>query len=82
MQPEPAGGDGLAVAAILHVAAREHSRHSREDVLLASPDSLRIGFKLAFEHFGVRDVADAEKHCARGEVPSFRRSSDCADAGR
>src|SRR5208282_4255600 len=65
------GGDGLAVAAVLHVAAREHARHSREDVLLRDQVAIRIGFELAFEYLGIRDVADPKKHCARREIPAF-----------
>src|ERR1019366_2469369 len=65
------GSDGLTVAAVLHVAAREYARHSREDVLLRNQVAIRIGFELAFEDLGVRDVANTKKHCARREFPAF-----------
>src|SRR5260370_21424978 len=40
------GSDGLAVAAVLHVAAGENPRHFREDIVMRHQISIRVGFKL------------------------------------
>src|SRR3984893_5992105 len=63
--------DGLPVAAVLHIAAREHSWHSGEDILLRDQVAIRISFELAFEYLRVRNVTDTKKHSARGEIPTL-----------
>src|ERR1700720_4682397 len=55
------GSDGLPVAAVLHIAAREHSWHFGEDILLRDQVAIRISFELAFEYLRVRNVTDTKK---------------------
>src|SRR5450432_3729858 len=45
-------GDRLAIAPVLHVAARVDARHSGKNVLVGDQISVLIGFQLALEHSG------------------------------
>ncbi len=74
------GGDGLAIAAVLHVSAGKDSGHFGKDVLVRDQVAVGVGVELAFEDLGVRDVADARETWRWSESPSSRRFSDCADA--
>src|SRR5690348_5056085 len=65
------GGDGLAIAAVLHVTARENAGHVGEDEVASLDVAVRIFIELAIEHFRVWLVADAEEHGAGGEIPRF-----------
>src|SRR6266852_352149 len=67
----PSGGYGLAVTAVLHVAASEYAWHFRKDILMRDQVAIRIGFELAFEDLRVRDVADPKKHRAGREIPTL-----------
>ncbi len=49
------GGDGLAITAVLHVAAGEHAGHFREDILVRNQVAIRVGFELASEDLRVRE---------------------------
>ena len=62
------GGDGLAVAAVLDVAAGEDAGNPGEDVVVGFDVAVLIEIELAGEHAGIGDVADAEKHAADAEV--------------
>src|SRR5579863_2089471 len=66
------GGDGLAVAAVLHVAAgidagNDNAVAGGEDVVAGVDVAFAVEIDLALEHFGVGIVADTEKEAADGE---------------
>src|ERR1700676_686893 len=61
--------DGLAIAAILHVAARVNPMHARENIVVSLKIAVGISVELAGEHLRIRLVADAEKQRARGKIP-------------
>src|SRR5271163_4932557 len=65
------GGDGLAIAAILHVAAGKNALDTGQDVVVGLEIAVSVGFELAIKHLRVRLVPDAEKQGAGGEVPDF-----------
>src|SRR5579864_952686 len=62
------GGDSLAIAAVLNIAAGENSRHASVDVVASDEIAVSIGFKLAGEHLGVGNVTDAEEQGAGGKI--------------
>src|ERR1700682_4367761 len=67
----PSGSDCLAIAPVLHVAARENPWHFREDILMRNQVAVCVGFELAFEYLRVRDVSNSKKHCAGREIPTL-----------
>src|SRR5690242_6605767 len=69
--PGTGGGDRLAIAPVLHVAAGKHPRDFSEDVFrgLQVPVSVRV--QLPFEYLGIRVMADTEKHGAGREFPGL-----------
>src|SRR5205085_3728545 len=64
------GGDGLAVAAVLHVAAGEDSGDFGEDEIVRLEVSVLVHVQLSSKHFGIGFVANAQKHGAGGEIPN------------
>ena len=58
------GGDGLAVAAVLHVAAGKDAGDAGEDVVVGADVAVFVEVELAGEHPGVGLVADAEEESA------------------
>src|SRR6266850_1560701 len=67
----PGGGDGLPVAPVLDVTAGVYAGYLRKYVLVGDQVSVGVGFELAFKNLGVRNMTDAEKHRAGGEIPTL-----------
>jgi len=67
------GSDGLPVAPVLDIAAREHSVNACEDVVVSLQVSLRIHVKLAGKHLCVRLVPDSQEQRARRKVKFLPR---------
>src|SRR5215813_3546266 len=65
------GSNGLAVAAVLHITTGEDPGDFREYILVRDDIAIGISVELAFENLRVGNVADAEKHGARREVPAL-----------
>jgi hypothetical protein len=68
-------GDGLAVAAVLDVSAgvdavQLDALEGGEDVVLGLDVAVAVEVQLAFEHAGVRDVADGEEEEGDGQGPA------------
>src|SRR2546421_1753648 len=64
------GGDGLAVAAILHVATGEDSWNFGEYEIVGFQISVLIHVQLPSKHLGIGFVAYAQEHGAGGEIPN------------
>src|SRR5207245_70045 len=67
----PSGGNGLTIAAVLHVATGIHAGDAGQNVVPGHEVSVLIHIKLAFEHSGVGNMANAQEHGAGGEIPHF-----------
>src|SRR5258706_652383 len=65
------GGNGLAVAAVLHVTTGINAMDACVHIFVRLEISVFIGVELALEHLRVRDMADPEKQRAGSEVPDF-----------
>src|SRR5580698_310614 len=65
------GGDGLAVAPVLHIAAREYAVDAGVHVVVRLQIAVSVGVELAVEHLRVGIVTDAEKERAGREIPYF-----------
>src|SRR5215472_4982861 len=65
------GGDSLAVAAVLNVAAGEDAGDAGENTVFGFQIAVLVGVELALEDLGVGDVSDAEEHGAGGHLPGF-----------
>src|ERR1700723_3263019 len=62
------GGDGLAIAPVLHIATREYAPDAGPDVVVRLEIAVGVGVELAGEHLRVGIVPDAEKQRAGREV--------------
>src|SRR4051812_18267426 len=64
------GGDGLAIATVLHISAGEDTGHTGENVVASFDVTIVVGVEQSLKHAGVRNVSDAEKHCAGRVIPN------------
>ena len=80
------GGDGLAITAVLHVAAGKDSVDASHHVVVRFEIAIGVGVELAGKHLRVGFVANTEEQRAGGEVPdtspvfmfrSFRPVTSC-----
>src|ERR1700722_2179279 len=60
--------DGLAVAAVLHIAAGVNAMHLGEDIVVRFEITVTVSVELPGKHLGVWVVADAEKQGAGREL--------------
>ena len=65
------GSDGLAIAAVLHIAAGVDAVNFREDVVVSFEITVGVSVELPGEHLGIGLVADAEEQRAGREIPDF-----------
>uniref|UniRef100_E6Q0D3 Uncharacterized protein n=1 Tax=mine drainage metagenome TaxID=410659 RepID=E6Q0D3_9ZZZZ len=65
------GGDGLAIASVLHVAACKDAGDTREHVVAGLDVAVLVEIDLAVKHFGVGFVADAEEETRNGQLAFF-----------
>ena len=65
------GRDGLAITAVLHIAAGENAMHAGQHIIVSFEIAVGIGVQLPLEHLRVGVVPDAKKEGAGGEVPKF-----------
>ena len=65
------GGDGLAIAAVLNVAAGEDAGDVGEDEVAGLQIAVLVHIELPDEHLRVGLVANAQEHGAGGEVPDL-----------
>src|SRR5580658_4398842 len=77
-------GDGLAIAAVLHVAGRVNAGNLNavmrgEDVVLRLDVAVLVEIELAVEHLGVGLVADAEEQAFDFQI-AFGSVADIAQA--
>ena len=81
------GGDGLAIAAVLHIAAgkdagNRHAAIGGQDVVCGADVAVFVEIHLAGKHLGVGLVADAEEEAADGQLATVRRFLHRAGARR
>ena len=75
-QPEPGGGDGLAVGVVLHVAAGEHTLDVGGGGPARAPGdevAVVLELELALQQVGVGLVADGHEQAGDREVGLLRR---------
>src|SRR5438094_7041765 len=63
------GGDRLAIAAVLNVAAGINAGHPGADVIAGDEIAVLIGLKLAVEHPGIGNMANAQEHGTSRKLP-------------
>jgi len=64
-------GDGLAIAAILHIAAGINAMDASVHVVVRFEIPVGVSIELSGKYLRVGLVTDAEKQSAGGEVPDF-----------
>src|SRR5271170_3626522 len=67
------GGDGLAVAMILHIARNEYPRYSGQGAMFGNEVAIAVHLQLAFEHGRVGIVADGHEYAVNCDFASFFR---------
>src|SRR5215813_14461851 len=63
------GGYGLAVAAVLHVAAGEHAWNVGKNLIVGLEITILVHIKLSGKHFCIRYVPNSQEHGVRRKVP-------------
>src|ERR1700689_3694501 len=69
--PTPSGSNGLAVAAVLHVAASVNAVHACVHVVVGFEIAIRVGIELAGKYLRVGVMPDAQKQRARRKVATL-----------